>query len=582
LGFIFEVVIDIITNAVGGVMGFFVEDFWADLAIADVNASTGMLKTKMMFDKYLPGAGGEDMRMIFKTMGYTIVFLLLFLNLAKAFLPQEASQSIQHPFESIMRGAAGAFAVLNAYIIVAVIQKPMAIMFDCIYNAAEKSDVMQSEIGTVKSPMMVELPLSDQVDTLVGGLITMFIVIALAWGFITLIAEIIERYVIMCFLFYVAPLPFAGLASNTTQNITTSYLRMIFSQYLLMMFNLCFVYVFCYAYVNQNTEFESVQQAIIFYLVLLSWLKLGKSLDEHMRTLGLSAAQTGRGLLAEAAIAGSAALRGAQMLHKGLKGSYNFGKKAISNTMDSRATAQAGTPAGMAAAAMAAATAGNVAAGNSAMSAMNPALAQAVREGRLTDIGAMHAASQLAGIPLDQMTSASIPKNFATEGMTVTDGNGSASQIVPVGGTDPASFSAAGIPESVACTTFDHNGNTFAMYPLDAHPEAGGIMAEKIGHDQLGSSLGCSGDDSFGVGGYNATLDSSMASKFGLSEGNYIAADSRLWNFPEDVTVHHRDVRGNDIGFINVDTFKGAQVQQKGWAATVSSGAGKAGAYAGV
>lgn len=107
-----------ITDLASGIMGFFVKDFWKDLCIAEVTVSNGkgMFSANMMFDNYLPGASGTDIRTIFKVIGMTIVLLLLFLNLAKAFLPQEASQSIQHPFETILRGCGAAFAVFNAYL----------------------------------------------------------------------------------------------------------------------------------------------------------------------------------------------------------------------------------------------------------------------------------------------------------------------------------------------------------------------------------------------------------------------------------------------------------------------------------
>lgn len=573
-----------ITDLASGIMGFFVKDFWKDLCIAEVTVSNGkgMFSANMMFDNYLPGASGTDIRTIFKVIGMTIVLLLLFLNLAKAFLPQEASQSIQHPFETILRGCGAAFAVFNAYLIMVVVQEPMAYIFKAIYAIVEDADDMQATFGTeVKNQVTglqnqapgINIDIDESFGALVGTAIVLFITLAITWGFIQLIAEVIERYVIMCFLFYVAPLPFAAMASNTTQNITSSYFRMIFSQYLLMMFNLCFVYVFCYAYSYQNggKDFESPQDAIIFYLVLLAWLKLGRSLDEHMRSLGLSVAQTGRGLMAEAVVATTAALGGARLI-KNMFGSGGPGGSA------GKSTAASGSSDSDAAAA-------NINAGKDTLNKLSPQLAQAIRSDGLSGgVGseAVKAASLMTGIPESSIRSASIPKDFESQGMTITGNDGASVQIMPLADTYDKSMSAAGMSNDVLSSTFTNNGDAFGMYALDSNAGPDGIMATEqgIGHHEMAGGLGSTAEE-IGLGSFKVTVDSRMNQQLHVPEGNYIAYDTNSYIAPQGVHIHSAKVGGHEMSFINTDHWNGTP-QLKGYASYAESGVGKVGAFAGV
>lgn len=575
MDFLITGLIEVFSDMAKGIMGFFVKDFWKGMCIAKVNYSTGKLyqynghssHVELMFNEYLPGAAGDDIQTIFKIMGFTIVLFLFFLNLAKAFLPQEASQSIQHPFETVGRTAAATFAVFNAYLIMALVQTPMATIFNKIYNISNNAEYMQKNFygGDYNSFKLVDnaptvvIPDVNGVEAIVISAICLFILIAITWSFIQLIAEVIERYVVMCFLFYVSPVAFSCIGSNSTQNVASSFIRMIFTQYLLMMFNICFVYVFCYAFTNQPDDLSGARSAIIYYMVLLAWLKLGRSLDEHMRSLGLSTAQTGRGMVSEVMFAGMMAMRGMQSVASGIKSTARGAKTVASGAK----TVASGVKSSMSFD-TAAQEARNVAAGNHVMNeslAQTPGLIRAIENGGIsgTDQEAIKAASTMTGIDADKISSVDIPKNFSKEGITITGQKGEEVKVFPVENTSSAALSAAGISDNDLHRTFNSGENgeySWVAIPTNQKAETkSGIFADIAGHSELQQALGASQESAQSVCCFDMTADSSFAQKHAaIPEGNYTAWKTAFYETPNSgIEVLHENINGEDISFVNRD-----------------------------
>lgn len=72
-----------------------------------------------------------------------------------------------------------------------------------------------------------------------GGvaLLTLILVVILGWNYLKLLFEAVERYVLLGFLVYTAPVPFALGASQTTSNIFKSWCRMFGGQLFLLLMN---------------------------------------------------------------------------------------------------------------------------------------------------------------------------------------------------------------------------------------------------------------------------------------------------------------------------------------------------------
>lgn len=69
------------------------------------------------------------------------------------------------------------------------------------------------------------------------ALITLILVIILAWNYLKLLLEAAERYVLLGVLIYTAPVAFSMGASQSTSNIFKSWCRMLSGQMLLLVMN---------------------------------------------------------------------------------------------------------------------------------------------------------------------------------------------------------------------------------------------------------------------------------------------------------------------------------------------------------
>lgn len=119
-------------------------------------------------------------------------------------------------------------------------------------------------------------------------------------SFLKLVLEIYERYVIIGIMFYTAPLAFSTLVSKEN-NIFTNWVQMILSEFVVMCSNLFFTGVFIAAWTSKLTGqdhalFKDPRDFITYMFLMISWLIIGQQFDQHLKGLGLSTAQTGRGL----------------------------------------------------------------------------------------------------------------------------------------------------------------------------------------------------------------------------------------------------------------------------------------------
>ena len=106
--------------------------------------------------------------------------------------------------------------------------------------------------------------------------------------FLALAVEIIERALVLLIIYALAPLAYASLASSATSSIFNNYIKMLMSQLVILASNNLFVAGFCYL------VSKGVQKAnLCGYVFTLSYLRTAQRFDSYLKTLGLSATQTG-------------------------------------------------------------------------------------------------------------------------------------------------------------------------------------------------------------------------------------------------------------------------------------------------
>ena len=141
-----------------------------------------------------------------------------------------------------------------------------------------------------------------------GSIIIVIMLITVGVGFFRLLLEAAERYIVINLGFHFSPLAAATITSKNTSRIFWSYLKMILSQLMLMVFNVFFVRGatgMMKGLAGQDTYFQSdsVETAqggiLLWFIFLIAFLKAGQVIDSYMRSLGLDIAQTGRGVMDE-------------------------------------------------------------------------------------------------------------------------------------------------------------------------------------------------------------------------------------------------------------------------------------------
>lgn len=317
-----------------------------------------------LLDKTFPEA--QNFSYLFVTLAVTFVLIIMVVKLYQGmFAPITETEG---PILVVSRSAIAMFGVFSSYTIFVLMER----LFNSVYNQFYSRF---NAISTGDKASLSGLALIGGDDksitgsdgfwgTIFGatkgnGITMIFIQLILActltFAFVKLVLEIYERYIALGLMFYTCPLAFAMLASKETKPVFTSWIRMVLSQFVLMCLNLFFVGVFISALHGEFEAAKAAERTYVFstdikfvktMLLYIGWLIVGQKVDEYMRSLGLSIANTGAGL-GGAIMAGVGSsvmiLRTAtHVVGKGMKtgkGIYNKHKQnsenAISNQFES-------------------------------------------------------------------------------------------------------------------------------------------------------------------------------------------------------------------------------------------------------
>jgi len=133
--------------------------------------------------------------------------------------------------------------------------------------------------------------------SVVGLLLLIIMMIALAWNYFKLLLETVERYVLVGVLCYTSPLAYSMGASKATSRVFQSWCRMVGSQLLLLVLNVWFLRAFNSSvgqFVANGGALTTGKGSIFLWLFCaLALLKIAQKCDSHLAALGLSVAQTG-------------------------------------------------------------------------------------------------------------------------------------------------------------------------------------------------------------------------------------------------------------------------------------------------
>ena len=265
------------------------------------------------------GALGTDMTAMeeyfpFAVSAYTIIqyaawallFLVVVWQIFRAFSGPLAET--ENPLAVLARGAI--FAVLIGY------AKPIfTIALDIArapYTALMDSSIDPGDFtfAGIEQTLTNGITTLVSVATVVGLILLIILMIALAWNYFKLLLETVERYVLVGVLCYTSPLAYAMGASKATSRVFQSWCRMVGSQLLLLVLNVWFLRAFNSS-VGQfvaNGGALSTGQGNIFLWIFcaLALLKIAQKCDSYLAAMGLSVAQTGSSMGVEMLMAARA------------------------------------------------------------------------------------------------------------------------------------------------------------------------------------------------------------------------------------------------------------------------------------
>ena len=153
---------------------------------------------------------------------------------------------------------------------------------------------------------------------IVEALVAFILTIPIAWNYFKLVLEMAERYVVIGVMYYTMPLACVPIVSKDTDAITRSWIRMFFSELLILVLNLWFMVIFQSA-ITDNPMEKSVTVngytcgGILWCFIALAFLKTAQSIDSHIAALGLTTAQLGQGVANTLLATGGGLRRGARI-----------------------------------------------------------------------------------------------------------------------------------------------------------------------------------------------------------------------------------------------------------------------------
>jgi len=158
------------------------------------------------------------------------------------------------------------------------------------------------------------------------------------WNLLKLIIELVERYIIVNCMFYMAPMVGGTFASPSTMVVGISFYKMFGGMLFMMVLSIWFLQVisavaaYGQTYLRTHT---SATDALFFYIALLGFIRVAQKIDDHLKDMGLTVARTGGGLASSlvgaAVLAGGMMRLGASAVRLGTK--FGKGAAGVSNNM---------------------------------------------------------------------------------------------------------------------------------------------------------------------------------------------------------------------------------------------------------
>ena len=268
-----------------------------------VNYSDNVLIKNFALEAFETGTDNIilDTVMIFGVISYVVATTLFIIGLIRA--------AIVAPFEKTDSPGVVLFRYIKALILITISQQllaPVMVIARNIFNLMESAGDVG--MGTALISFINGAGGALNLIPVVGVLIKLVFLYIVLKEFVKLNVEVIERYMMSCFLHMFSCIGFSFTASNLTEKITTNFLVMYVTELFLLILNQFFVKT---TMILMTTSWSiddviGVTHPLTTIFVMLAWMRLGQHIDENLKGMGLSVARTGGNLFDSALGAGMA------------------------------------------------------------------------------------------------------------------------------------------------------------------------------------------------------------------------------------------------------------------------------------
>ncbi|MFQ9649798.1 MAG: hypothetical protein ACLRZZ_05840 [Enterocloster sp.] len=270
---------------------------------------TEILSCNLNLFEELFGVAGNLYRDGIMPIAVMILLMILVWQLFKGIFSKITTSS-EEPIELILRSAISLFMIVYAKDIVNYILNIVGTPYQWVAGSAITVNSFSAYVTAAEAVVSV---LGIDIISIQMLLLIMHFVVA--WNYFKMLFILAERYVLLGIFSYTAPLAFAAGGSKSTNNITTTWVRMFGGQILIIILDAWCLKMFLSGYGNLMSSSYGFTKFFAATMCLIGFCKITAKLDSYMASLGVNLGRIGGGLSGMGAL-----LMAGRLLHMGGSG----------------------------------------------------------------------------------------------------------------------------------------------------------------------------------------------------------------------------------------------------------------------
>lgn len=304
-----SVIVDFLVGIVLNFLGFMLTMFSGVIySVIGLNANTQIVSADsdklggtMMYNFLTAFPMMETIHNIFLLLAQLIVLFLLINGMVKSLFGPLA-KTAENPVVLATRSAGAAFLVQFSPLISSIFLYLGTILFVEFQKVTSTKQIGERIAELTQNVDAQKMAGSIAIDAvamwsgigpIVLGILLVFLLIFLTTNYLKLVLEIVERYVMMCFLAILGPLFVSTLASASTTQYFFSWIRIMFSQSILLGFSSLWLNAINNALTDETYVSTLKIGWVGVILIITGFVITGHKIDRHMQTMGFTVAQSG-------------------------------------------------------------------------------------------------------------------------------------------------------------------------------------------------------------------------------------------------------------------------------------------------